>query len=545
MADQNGTNGTQTNQGGSTQIGSQSPVGNGSTAPNQTDAGANQPNVQLTTNQGRPVGDNQNSMTAGRRGPIVLDDFQLLEKLTQFNRERVPERVVHAKGSGAHGYFVVTSDISRYTTAKLFSKIGNTCPLFARFSTVGGEHGSADTARDPRGFAVKFYTEEGNWDMVGNNTPTFFIRDPIKFGDFIHTQKREPGSNLKSATMMWDFWSLSPESLHQVTILFSDRGIPDGYRFMHGYSSHTFSLINAAGELNYVKWHFRSGQGIKNLGVEKADELAGTDADYSQRDLLHAIDKGEFPSWSVKIQVMPEADIDKPWFNPFDLTKVWPHADYPLIDVGVMTLDRKPKNYFAEVEQSAFNPSNVVPGMGYSPDKMLQGRLLSYPDAHRYRIGTNYDALPVNRPQCPYATYNRDGSMRFDENGGDAPNYEPNSFGGPKEDPKYLERPYSTTATTEKIGRYDHREDNDDYTQPGNLWRLFSDDEKNRTAKNIAGSLGQTPLRIQKLQLSHFAKCDPDYAQRIVKELGTNQHPEYLHPEDAAELVGSARVSEK
>ena len=372
------------------------------------------------------------------------------------------------------------------------------------------------------------FLEEDDEALI--NTPTFFIRDPIKFGDFIHTQKREPHSNLHSPTMMWDFWSLSPESLHQVTILFSDRGIPDGFRFMHGYSSHTFSLIN---------------QGIKNLSPERAEEIAGVDGDYAQRDLLHAIDKGDFPAWTVKIQVMPEAEIDNFRWNPFDLTKVWPHAEYPLVEVGVMTLNRNPKNYFAEVEQSAFNPSNVVPGMGYSPDKMLQGRLLSYPDAHRYRIGTNYDALPINRPKAPFATYNRDGSMRFDENGGDGPNYEPNSFGGPKENPKYLERPYTTTATTEKVGRYDHREGNDDYTQPGNLWRLFSEAEKDRTAKNIAGSLGQVPLRIQKLQLSHFAKCDPDYAHRIVKALAGNEHPEYLHGPDVATVGAAARLHEK
>ena len=431
------------------------------------------------------------------------------------------------------------------TRNPLFSKVGNTCPLFARFSTVGGEKGSADTARDPRGFAVKFYTEEGNWDMVGNNTPTFFIRDAIKFGDFIHTQKREPGSNLKSATMMWDFWSLSPESMHQVTILMSDRGIPDGYRFMHGYSSHTFSLINAAGELVYVKWHFRSAQGIKNLMNEEADTLAGTDPDYSQRDLLHAIEQGDFPAWNVNIQVMKESEIDNFKYDPFDLTKVWPHAEFPLIPVGTMTLNRKPSNYFAEVEQAAFNPSNVLPGMGYAPDKMLQGRLLSYPDAHRYRIGTNYDALPVNAPKCPHATYNRDGSMRFDTNGGDLPNYEPNSFGGPKENPVYTERPYATTATSEKVGRYDHREGNDDYAQAGNLWRLFSDGEKDRTAKTIASSLGQTSVRIQKLQLSHFEKADPNYASRVAKALNNDEHPEYLHGADAALVPAGARLHEK
>lgn len=500
---------------------------------------------RLISNQGRPIGDNQNSVTAGRRGPITLDDFQLFEKMAQFNRERIPERVVHAKGSGAHGHFVVTHDITKYTSAKLFSKIGNKCETFARFSTVGGEKGSADTARDPRGFAVKFYTEEGNWDMVGNNTPVFFIRDPLKFGDFIHTQKREPGSNLKSATMMWDFWSLSPESLHQVTTLFSDRGIPDGYRHMNGYSSHTFSLINTVGDLHYCKWHFKTNQGIKNLLAADADVLAGTDPDYAQRDLTHAIERGEFPSWSVKIQVMPEAEIDKPDFDPFDLTKVWPHGQYPLIDVGVLTLDRMPDNYFAETEQSAFNPSNVVPGMGYSPDKMLQGRLLSYPDAHRYRIGTNYDLLPINARKCGGANYNRDGSMRLDGNYGSAPNYEPNSFGGPAQDPAYTERPYTTSKTVEKIGRYNHREGNDDYTQAGNLWRLLPDGEKNRTAQAVADSLGQVPLRIQKLQLSHFKKADPDYAHRIVKALKTDEHPEYLHEADAAELAPAARLPEK
>ena len=550
MADQNGTNGNgnganSMNQGGREQFGSQSPVGNGSKGPGETDLGATHINPRLTTNQGRPVGDNQNSVTAGRRGPVTLDDFQLFEKMAQFNRERIPERVVHAKGSGAHGHFVVTHDITKYTKAALFSKIGNTCEMFARFSTVGGEKGSADTARDPRGFALKFYTEEGNWDMVGNNTPIFFVRDPIKFGDFIHTQKREPGSNLKSATMMWDFWSLSPESLHQVTILMSDRGIPDGYRHMHGYSSHTFSLINAADELFYVKWHFVTNQGIKNLLPEVAEQLAGADPDYSQRDLHHAIDRGDFPSWTCKIQVMPEAEIDRFKYNPFDLTKVWPHGEYPMMDVGVMTLDRMPANYFAETEQAAFNPSNIVPGMGYSPDKMLQGRLLSYPDAHRYRIGSNYDLLPINARKTNGFTYNRDGAMRFDGNGGDLPNYEPNSFGGPKEDPKYRERPYQTNDTLEKVGRYDHREDNDDYTQAGDLWRLFPEDEKNRTAKVIADSLGQTPLRIQKLQLSHFKKADPEYASKVAALLGKDQHPEYLHGPDAAELEPAGRLPEK
>ncbi len=548
MADQNGingTNGNSLNQGGSTNIGSQSPLGNGSHAPGQTDAGANHRNPLLTTNQGRPIGDNQNSVTAGRRGPITLDDFQLFEKMAQFNRERIPERVVHAKGTGVHGIFQVTHDISKYTYGKIFSKVGNTCPVFARFSTVGGEKGSADTVRDPRGFALKFYTEEGNWDMVGNNTPIFFVRDPIKFGDFIHTQKREPGSNLKSATMMWDFWSLSPESLHQVTILMSDRGIPDGYRHMHGYASHTFSLINAAGDLHFCKWHFQSNQGIKNLMNAEADILAGTDPDYSQRDMHHAIEKGDFPSWRVQIQVMREDEIDNFKYNPFDLTKVWSHKDYPLIDVGLLTLNRMPDNYFAETEQAAYNPSGIIPGMGYSPDKMLQGRLLSYPDAHRYRVGTNVDLLPINRPLNAMNNYNRDGHMRFDGNGGSLPNYEPNSFGGPKEDKRFIERPYQTARTLEAVGRYDHREDNDDYTQAGDLWRLFPEDEKNRTAETISKSLGQVPLRIQKLQLSHFYKADPDYAARVAKALDNNEHPEYIHGPDAALVGAGARLHEK
>ncbi len=546
MADTNGNKSASSmNLGDADKIGSKSPLGDGSKGPGATDAGATHINPRLTTNQGRPVGDNQNSVTAGRRGPITLDDFQLFEKMAQFNRERIPERVVHAKGTGVHGHFVVTHDITKYTSAKLFAKIGNTCETFARFSTVGGEKGSADTVRDPRGFAVKFYTEEGNWDMVGNNTPVFFVRDPLKFGDFIHTQKREPGSNLKSATMMWDFWSLSPESLHQVTILFSDRGIPDGHRHMNGYSSHTFSLINSAGELFYCKWHFKTNQGIKNIVVEEADKLAGSDPDYSQRDMHHAIDRGEFPSWRCQIQIMPEGEIDKFKYNPFDLTKVWPHGDYPMIDVGALTLDRMPSNYFAETEQSAFNPSNIVPGMGYSPDKMLQGRLLSYPDAHRYRVGTNYDLLPINARKTNGANYNRDGAMRFDGNYGDLPNYEPNSFGGPKEDPKYKERGYKTTATSELIARYDHRENNDDYTQPGDLWRLFDEGQKQRMAQNIANSLGQTPLRIQKLQLSHFKKADPEYASKVASILGKDQHPEYLHGPDAAELAGAARLPEK
>jgi len=472
----------------------------------------------MTTDAGRPVGDNQNSLTVGPRGPVVFEDFLLFEKMAHFNRERIPERVVHAKGSGAHGHFVCTNpDMAKYTTAKLFSAKGKSTPTFIRFSTVGGEKGSADTERDPRGFALKFYTEEGNWDMVGNNTPVFFIKDALKFGDFIHTQKRDPETNLKSPTMMWDFWSLSPESLHQVTILFSDRGTPDGYRHMNGYSSHTFSLINAKNELFYVKWHFKTKQGIKNFSGERAGEMRGIDPDYAQRDLFDAIKKGDFPKWRVAMQIMPEKEAETYHINPFDLTKVWPHGDYPLIEVGELTLDRNPENYFAEVEQAAFEPRNIVPGMGFSPDKMLQGRLISYPDAHRYRLGVNYDSLPVNKPQCPFATYNKDGAMRFDGNGGASPNYEPNSFGGPTQDPAYRERSRMISGT---VDRHNHRDENDYYTQPGNLFRLMKPDAQQRLIKNIVGSLKETPQRIQELQVQHFYKADPGYGSGVAKGLG-------------------------
>jgi catalase len=474
----------------------------------------------MTTDAGRPVGDNQNSLTVGDRGPIVFEDFLLFEKMAHFNRERVPERVVHAKGSGAYGTLTVTNpDMPKYTPAKLFEKVGKQTPMFLRFSTVGGEKGSADSERDPRGFALKFYTEEGNWDLVGNNTPVFFIRDPLKFSDFIHTQKRDPQTNLKSATMMWDFWSLSPESLHQVTILFSDRGTPDGYRHMNGYGSHTFSLINAKNELFYVKWHFKTKQGIKNFTREEADHMKSVDMDHSQNDLFHAIEKGDFPKWKVQIQIMPEAEAQTYHVNPFDLTKVWPHSDYPMIDVGELELNRNPENYFADVEQAAFDPKNVVPGMGFSPDKMLQGRLISYPDAHRYRIGVNYNLLPVNEPKCPYSTYNRDGSMRFNANGGGSPNYEPNSFGGPTQDPKYVERP--TSYGTSTVGRFSHREhDGDYYTQPGNLFRLMTPEQRKHLIGNIAGGLLQTPRHIQERQLEHFFKADPAYGEGVAKALG-------------------------
>ena len=472
---------------------------------------------RLTTAAGIPVGDNQNTKTVGPRGPVLIEDFHLIEKMAHFNRERIPERVVHAKGSGAYGHLKITGDISKYTKAKLFSAIGNTCECSVRFSTVGGEKGSADTDRDPRGFACKFYTEEGNWDMVGNNTPVFFIRDPLKFGDFIHTQKRDPQTNLKSPTMMWDFWSLSPESLHQVTTLFSDRGTPDGYRHMHGFSSHTYSLINAAGQRVWTKFHFKTKQGIKNFTRQEATKLAGEDPDYAQRDLFKAIESGDFPKWRACVQIMTEEQAAKFKYNPFDLTKVWPHGEFPLIEFGEMILDRNPANYFAEVEQAAYAPANVIPGIAHSPDKMLQARILSYPDAHRYRLGVNYEALAVNRPKCPMHTYHRDGAMRFDDNGGIGPNYEPNSFGGPKEDPAYCDPMFHVEG---EAGRHNHRDGNDDYTQPGNLFRLLPADAKARLIDNIVTSMRSVPERIQRKQIEHFLKADPAYGQGVADGLG-------------------------
>lgn len=473
----------------------------------------------LTTASGAPVADNQNSRSAGPRGPLLLDDFHLIEKLAHFNRENIPERRVHAKGSGAYGSFTVTRDITEYTSAKLFEQIGKQTETFLRFSTVGGERGSADTERDPRGFAVKFYTEEGNWDIVGNNTPVFFIRDPLKFPDFIHTQKRHPQSNLKNAQMMWDFWSHSPEALHQVTILFSDRGIPDGYRHMHGFGSHTYSLINAQGERTWVKWHFKTQQGIKNLAPAEAARLAGTDPDYAQRDLFEAIERGAFPRWTVCIQVMSEAEAASRNVNPFDVTKTWSQKDYPLIEVGVLELNRNPLNYFAEVEQAAFGPSNMVPGVGLSPDRMLQGRVFAYADAHRYRVGTNHQQLPVNAPRCPVNSYQRDGSMAAGSYGS-APNYEPNSFAdAPKQSPRHAEPALALNGSAD---RYDHREDDDYYSHAGALFRLMSDEQKALLISNIAGTMAGVSEDVIQRQLQYFFKADPAYGEGIAKALGLN-----------------------
>lgn len=466
----------------------------------------------LTTASGIPVADNQNSITAGPRGPVLLQDFHLIEKLQHFNRERIPERVVHAKGSGAYGTFTVTHDITAYTKAKLFAAVGKQTETFVRFSTVGGERGSADTERDPRGFAIRFYTEEGNWDLAGNNTPMFFIKDPIKFPDFVHTQKRDPQTNLKSPTMMFDFWSKAPESLHQVTMLFSDRGTPDGYRHMDGFGSHTFSLINAAGERVWVKWHFKTQQGIRNLTAEQAVRLAGEDPDYAQRDLFEAIARGDFPKWNVFVQVMTEADRQaweqRTGWNAFDLTKVWPHADFPRLPVGVLELNRNPLNYHAEVEQVAFSPANVVPGLGYSPDKMLQGRLFAYHDAQLYRVGTNHQQLPVNRPRCPFHHQQRDGAMVLD-NGGAAPNYANVEAQGTR--PQGFGHGDAGWAVEGVAGRHDARGTEDDYTQAGNLFRLLSPLDRQHLFDNMAAPLSTTPIEIQQRMLAHLDKADPEY----------------------------------
>lgn len=471
----------------------------------------------LTTFAGRPVADNQNSLTAGPQGPLLVQDFQLFEKLAHFNRERIPERIVHAKGAGAHGTFTVTKDITKYTKAKVFSEVGKKTEIFARFSTVAGEKGSADTVRDVRGFAVKHYTEEGNWDMVGNNTPVFFVRDPFKFMDFIHSQKREPDTNLRSDVMQWDFWSLSPESLHQVTILFSDRGTPKGFAHMNGYSSHTYSFINAKDERFWVKFHYKTLQGIENFTTKEAGKMTSENPDWATADLFNRIEKSDFPKWKVHIQIMPEKEAESYKWNPFDLTKIWPHKDYPLIEVGIMELNRNPKNYFAEVEQAAFAPANVVPGISFSPDKMLQARIFAYTDAHRYRLGVNYETLPINRPKVPVHSYNRDGYMRYDGNFGSMVNYEPNSFGGPKENPAFKEPPLKISGDAD---RYGQPIVDADFIQPGNLFRLMNSEQQEHLIDNIVGSLKKVPKEIQLCMIEHFTKADKKYGKDVAKGLG-------------------------
>jgi catalase len=471
----------------------------------------------LTTEMGAPVADNQNSETAGAAGPILIQDHQLLEKLARFNRERIPERVVHARGAGAYGTFTVTADMTAYTRAKFLSEIGKQTEVFARFSTVAGNLGSADAVRDPRGFALKFYTEEGNYDLVGNNTPVFFIKDPGKFPDFIHTQKRDPYTGSQEADSVWDFWGLSPEATHQVTWLFGDRGIPASYRHMNGYGSHTYQWQNAQGEYFWVKYHFKTNQGIKNLTVEDAAWLAGQDPDSHQRDLREAIERGEYPSWTVKVQIMPAADAAGYRFNPFDLTKVWPHADYPLIEIGRLELNRNPENIFAEVEQSIFSPAHFVPGIGPSPDKMLQGRLFAYGDAHRYRVGINADQLPVNRPHATEArTYGRDGAS-YDGRHGSAKSYEPNSFGGPAQTGQPLWAGTPVTGVTGPQEQSSHSQDTP-FVQAGNLYRMMTQDEKERLIANLADSIASVSLDhddIVKRAIGNFAAADADFGTRL------------------------------
>ncbi|ETI55791.1 hypothetical protein F441_01539 [Phytophthora nicotianae CJ01A1] len=473
-----------------------------------------------TTSTGAPIPPNglTASATAGPRGPMVLEDFAFIDHMAHFDRERIPERVVHAKGGGAFGYFeVMHADITQYCSAKLFNRVGKRTPVAIRFSTVGGELGSADTVRDPRGFAIKFYTEEGNWDLVGNNTPIFFIRDAILFPSFIHTQKRLPNTHLKDDDMMWDFFSLRPETLHQQSFLFSDRGIPDGFRFMNGYGSHTFANVNDKGETVYVKYHFKTDQGIRNLPVDKAAELASSDPDYSIRDLYEAIANKQYPSWTLYIQVMTTEQAANESVNPFDVTKIWPHKKYPLIEVGRLVLNRNPTNYFAEIEQIAFSPSHMVPGIEPSPDKMLQGRLFSYPDTQRHRLGANYNQIPVNRPLKEPQTYQRDGFMAVNGNMHDTPNYFPNSKNGPPEDTTLRYRAYQGNHGV--VNKYSTHDD-DNYSQVGEFYRKTLDAAaRERLTDNIAGSLANASKPVQARAIANFSKCDPHYGRRVQEKV--------------------------
>jgi len=497
----------------------------------------------LTTTAGAPIADNQNSLTAGPRGPVLMQDYQLIEKLAHQNRERIPERAVHAKGWGAFGTLTITGDISKYTRARALQP-GAVTPMLARFSTVAGEAGAADHERDVRGFSLKFYTEEGNWDLVGNNTPVFFVRDPLKFPDFIHTQKRHPRTNLRSPTAMWDFWSQSPESLHQVTTLFSDRGLPITPMHMNGYGSHTYSLWNEAGERFWVKFHFKTQQGHAHYTNAQAETVVGQSREGYQEALFGTIENGRFPRWTVQVQIMPELDAEKTPYNPFDLTKVWPHGDYPPIEIGVMELNRNADNYFNEIEQAAFSPSNIVPGIGFSPDKMLQARVFSYADAHRHRLGTHYESLPVNRPRSPVHTYHKDGAMHFMPNN---PNpdayYEPNSFSGPKEAPQYREPPLRISGDAD---RYDHREGNDDYSQPRALFELFDADQKARLFANLAAAMQGVPDFILERQFAHFDRVHPDYGagvraavEKDRRQAGEEPSALPMHLKVAARLQGA------
>ncbi len=469
----------------------------------------------LTTESGAPVADNQNSAQAGVGGPVLIQDQQLIEKLARFNRERLPERIVHARGSGAYGYFEVTDDVTPYTRAHFLGEVGRRTEVFLRFSTVAGNLGASDAVRDPRGFALKFYTEEGNYDLVGNNTPVFFLKDPIKFPDFIHSQKRDPFTGVQEADNVWDYWSYSPESLHQITWLFGDRGIPASYRHMNGYGSHTYQWTAADGSAYWVKYHFKTNQGIRSLDGSQAAELAGSDADSHQRDLHRSIERGAHPSWTVHVQLMPVAEAADYRFNPFDLTKVWPHRDYPLHKVGRLVLNRNPDNVFAEVEQAAFSPNNFVPGIGPSPDKMLQGRLFAYADAQRYRLGVNHTQLAVNAPRATVAAnYGRDGLGAVNP-AGRAKNYEPNSYDGPRQTDLALAAPTEVHGWTGAHVAPEHAKD-DDFFQAGELYRLMSADEQNRLIANLAGSLGTVSRDdVVERVLPFFERADADYGRRL------------------------------
>lgn len=479
---------------------------------------------KLTSTNGAPVADNQNVYTAGPRGPMLLQNTWFIEKLAHFDREVIPERRMHAKGSGAFGIFTVTGDIAKYSKAKLFSDVGKKTEVFVRFSTVAGERGAADAERDIRGFAVKFYTEQGNWDLVGNNTPVFFLRDPLKFPDLNHAIKRDPRTGLRSATSNWDFWTSLPEALHQITIVMSDRGLPATYRHMHGFGSHTYSLISPDNKRYWVKFHFRCRQGIKNLTDEEAEALIGKDRESHGRDLFEAIERGEYPQWTLCAQIMPEADAEKLPYHPFDLTKVWYHGDYPLIEIGTLELNRNPDNYFAQVEQAAFNPANIVPGIGFSPDKMLQGRLFSYGDAQRYRLGVNHNLIPVNAPKCPFHSYHRDGQMRTDANYAGATPYEPNSFGQWQEQPDFTEPPLAIKGDAD---HWNFRcDDADYYTQPGKLFRLMPPAEQERLFANTARALADAPAFVKQRHIQNCSKADPAYGAGVARALGMTAQPQ-------------------
>jgi catalase len=475
-------------------------------------------NKKLTTAAGAPVVDNQNSMTAGPRGPILLQDVWLLEKLAHFDREVIPERRMHAKGSAAYGSFTVTHDITQYTKAKIFSEIGKKTDMFVRFSTVAGERGGADAERDIRGFSMRYYTEEGNWDLVGNNTPVFFFRDPMQFPDLNHAVKRDPRTNMRSANNNWDFWTSLPEALHQVTIVMSDRGLPNSYRNMHGFGSHTFSMINAENERVWVKFHMRSQQGIENLTDQEAEAVVGKDRESHQRDLYDNIENGNFPKWKMYIQVMTEEQANNMPYNPFDLTKVWYKKDFPLIEVGEWELNRNPENYFAEVEQAAFTPANVVPGISFSPDKMLQGRLFSYGDAQRYRLGVNHHQIPVNQPKCPVHSFHRDGAMRVDGNNGSTLHYEPNSYGEWQEQPKFKDPALDIFGAADQ---WNFREDDDNYfEQPGKLFNLMSPEQQQVLFENTGRNMNGVEKHIQLRHIVHCYKADPAYGQGVAGALG-------------------------